>query len=221
MIPLSERVQVTRRFRRSVRIETDLRDAATLDGFKCPASSAAVLTAMAAHVSDTGHGAFTWTGPYGAGKSSLAVALGHALDGPAATEVDRAAIGTETTASLRKALPPGPRGWRALAVTGRRAAPSAVIGESLQRARLVRKAPNGGWTDDAVLDHLGRIARRAPTERGGLIVFIDEMGKFLEAAAHDGTDIYIFQELAELASRKRRSTDRGRHPAPVVRGVRP
>ena len=33
------------------------------------------------------------------------------------------------------------------------------------------------------------------------MVFIDEMGKFLEAAAHDGTDIYFFQQLAELASR--------------------
>ena len=27
------------------------------------------------------------------------------------------------------------------------------------------------------------------------------MGKFLEAAAQDGTDIYIFQQLAEAASR--------------------
>ena len=30
------------------------------------------------------------------------------------------------------------------------------------------------------------------------------MGKFLEGAAHDGTDIYFFQELAELASRSDR-----------------
>ncbi len=33
------------------------------------------------------------------------------------------------------------------------------------------------------------------------MVFIDEMGKFLEAAAKDGSDIYLFQELAERASR--------------------
>jgi hypothetical protein len=36
---------------------------------------------------------------------------------------------------------------------------------------------------------------------GGLIVFIDEMGKFLEAAAQEGTDLYPFQQLAEAASR--------------------
>src|SRR5262249_58593668 len=36
---------------------------------------------------------------------------------------------------------------------------------------------------------------------GGLIVVIDEMGKLLEGAASEGSDIYLFQQLAELASR--------------------
>ena len=39
--------------------------------------------------------------------------------------------------------------------------------------------------------------------RDGLLLIIDEMGKFLEGAAADGTDIYFFQELAEAASRAR------------------
>ena len=33
---------------------------------------------------------------------------------------------------------------------------------------------------NAVFDALTRIADRAPTQHGGLMVFIDEMGKFLE-----------------------------------------
>ena len=201
MRSLSEQVQVARRFQRSVQIDTDLSDPETLRGFICPASAATVLSAMAAHVSRTGQGAFTWTGPYGAGKSSLAVALAHALGASDAAELAVGALGSDTTGNLRAALPPGPRGWRALPVTGRRARPASVIGEALLRTRLARQEPDGGWTDDVVLDHLARISRRTPGERGGLIVFIDEMGKFLEAAAHDGTDIYIFQQLAELASR--------------------
>ena len=48
---------------------------------------------------------------------------------------------------------------------------------------------------------LTTIAKRTPARHGGLIVFIDEMGKFLEGAAYDGTDIYFFQQLAEVASR--------------------
>ena len=62
-------------------------------------------------------------------------------------------------------------------------------------------AENGVWSDDYVFDALSRIAKRTPTKRGGLIVFIDEMGKFLEGATYDGTDIYFFQQLAEIASR--------------------
>ena len=197
----SKQVRVARRFQRSVQLDTDLSDPETLRGFICPASAATVLNTMARHVSGTGQGAFTWTGPYGAGKSSLAVALAHALGAPAAAELAVDALGADTTAALRTALPPGPRGWRALSVTGRRARPASVIGEALLRTRLARTAPDGGWSDDAVLDHIARVSRRTPRERGGLIVFIDEMGKFLESAAHDGTDIYVFQQLAELASR--------------------
>ena len=42
---------------------------------------------------------------------------------------------------------------------------------------------------------------RHPRAGGGLAVFIDELGKFLESAARDGTDIHLFQQLAEVASR--------------------
>ena len=52
-----------------------------------------------------------------------------------------------------------------------------------------------------VLECLQNLAAQYPRAGGGLLVFIDEMGKFLEAAAHDGTDIYFFQQLAEMASR--------------------
>ena len=59
-------------------------------------------------------------------------------------------------------------------------------------------------SDAAVFRILTRIAKRTPTVNGGLLVLIDEMGKFLEGAAYDGTDIYFFQQLAELAARSNR-----------------
>ncbi|MCY3922252.1 MAG: ATP-binding protein [Chloroflexi bacterium] len=55
-----------------------------------------------------------------------------------------------------------------------------------------------------MLDALIQIAKREPRSRGGLLLFIDEMGKFLEGAVRDGEDIYFFQQLAELASRSDR-----------------
>ena len=78
---LADRAHVTRRYQRAIRIDTDLGDPAALEGFICPRSSAEVLETMARHVAESGQGAFTWTGPYGSGKSSLVVALSAALNG--------------------------------------------------------------------------------------------------------------------------------------------
>lgn len=65
MTTLTKDVRVARRFRRSVRIDSDLADPSALEGFVCPPSSAALLQTMAKHISESGQAAFTWTGPYG------------------------------------------------------------------------------------------------------------------------------------------------------------
>ena len=199
---LCKRVRIARRFLRSVRIDTDLGEAAALDGFVCPQSSAAALEAMARHVSETGQGAFTWTGPYGSGKSSLIVALSALLNGNAGLQ-DRAAkpFGRKLTNALRKALPTGTKGWRVLPVVGRRDDPVYVIGEAMKQAGLAARMPRGGWTEAKLMDVLSDAAAAKPEDHGGIILFIDEMGKFLEAAAQDDSDLYILQQLAEAASR--------------------
>ncbi len=78
---LSESVKVAPRFQRAVRIETDFGDPKALEGFICPESSKQSLEKICANLDKTGQSAFTWTGPYGCGKSSLAIALGAVLKG--------------------------------------------------------------------------------------------------------------------------------------------
>lgn len=202
---LAERVRVARRFQKSIRIDTDLPEPSALEGFVCPPSSALALQTMAQHVFETGQAAFTWTGPYGAGKSSLAVALAAALNGRGDLGgIAAATLGSRTAESLWNALPPRDKGWRILPVVGRRDRPAQVVGEALESARLVRDRRRMGWSDEDVFNTLTSIAKREPRVSGGLVVLIDEMGKFLEGAAQDGTDIYFFQQLAELASRSDR-----------------
>ena len=199
---LADRIHVARRYQRAIRIDTDLGNPAALEGFVCPASSAEVLETMARYVAEGGQGAFTWTGPYGSGKSSLAVALSAALNGGKALRRHVASIlGPGTTTLLAKALPPRARGWRILPVVGRRDRPAQVIGEAIRAAGLLTGKGPRVWTEKRVLDTIEEIAARHPRTGGGLAVFIDEMGKFLEAAAHDGSDIHLFQQLAEGASR--------------------
>ena len=199
---LAERVHVARRFQRAVRIDLDFRDPEALDGFVCPPSSAEVLKTMARHVSEGKQGAFTWTGPYGSGKSSLAVALGALLNGNAALRRSAAsALGEETASVVWDALPPRSKGWRVLPVIGRRERPAQVVGEAMKASGVAAADLTDKWSDMQVLDALGRVASQHPRAGGGLIVLIDEMGKFLESAAYDSSDIYFFQQLAEIASR--------------------
>lgn len=75
MQKLADIVSVNTRFCRSININKDLNNADILSSFICPASSEIALINMAEHVFTTKQSAFTWTGPYGSGKSSLALFL--------------------------------------------------------------------------------------------------------------------------------------------------
>ena len=199
---LAERVAVSRRFQRAIRIDTDLGDPQALEGFVCPPSSATVLETMAQHLSESGQGAFTWTGPYGSGKSSLVIALSALLGKDAVARREAAvAIGEPTADAVLKAMPPKKDGWRVLPIVGRRDRPERLVEEGVRAKKLGGQGSPRGWSEKQALDALWRAASRYPDKTGGLIVFIDEMGKILEGAARDGSDVYFFQQLAEMASR--------------------
>ena len=201
-MPHGERVRVARRFLRSIRIDSDLGEITALEGFVCPQSSADVLLTLARHVSENRQGAFTWTGPYGSGKSSLVVALSALLNGNASLQKQAAKVfGKSLIKEMRQALPTGIKGWKVLPVIGRRDTPVNVIGEAVKSAGLVARQPRGGWNEANLVNALTKAASSKPKAHGGLVLFIDEMGKFLEGAAQDGSDIYVLQELAEAASR--------------------
>ena len=152
---LADRVRIGRRFQRSIRIDTDLGDARALEGFVCPQSSADILLTMARHVSESGQGAFTWTGPYGGGKSSLVVALSALLNGNAALQNQATRLfGRKLAAEIRSALPTGTKGWRIVPVVGRREHPMIVVGEAAEFRLGHAKASWGveredpGWVTD-------------------------------------------------------------------------
>jgi hypothetical protein len=197
---LKDNVSVARRFQRSVRIDTDLASKDALKGFICPETSLDVLRSMALHISEQKHGAFTWTGPYGSGKSSLVIALSALLSGK---RKDRGLAGQiinqEVAETVWTAMPPKHGGWRVVPVVGRRGNPVEIIGDAIESAGLVKKQPKT-WDEKTVVEALSTFAEEE-THYGGVILFIDEMGKFLEAAALEGNDVYIFQEIAEIASR--------------------
>ena len=200
-MPLRDRVHIGRRFLRSIRVDTDLGDLAALKGFICPKSSADVLITMARAVSETGHGAFTWTGPYGSGKSSLVVALSALLEtNPQLSQAAEEIFDQDVTKAVRGALHFGSRDWRIIPVVGTRADPVNLICEALKERGVVSQTQTKAWTETDLVNALAETTS-SPANDAGLILFIDEMGKFLEAAANETGDAYVFQQLAEIASR--------------------
>jgi hypothetical protein len=199
---LLDHVHVDRRFQRAIRIDTDLHDSRALEGFICPKSSAEVLLTMARHIREVGQAAFTWTGPYGSGKSSLVLALGAILNGNSKLRDDAASIlGKRVARELWEALPPRTKGWRIIPVVGQRCDPAKAIGDAIMARGYVERRSAPRWTATKVVETLTTLASQYCRSYGGMILVVDEMGKFLEGAAQDGGDIYLFQQLAEAASR--------------------
>lgn len=199
---LINEVSVDRRFQRSIKIDSDLNDPSALDGFVCPKSSLNVLRSMSQNLNETGQAAFTWTGPYGSGKSSLVIALSSLISGTFKVQLQAQNIlGKEACEIVYKAFPiKSSKAWTSIPVVGRRDDPARVIGEALVALGLVKNSPKSGWTDQKVTELLEMRASEI-NKRSGLVLFIDEMGKFLEASARKGGDVYLFQLLAETASR--------------------
>ena len=195
MTMLADTVRIGRRFQKSVRVDADMLDVSALEGYVCPASATQILTQMTSQIAETGQGAFTWTGPYGSGKSSLALVLAALLGTDERRSVlARSLIGIKQATQLQKHLG---RNRFVAPVVGRRANPETAILEAVIEAapKSRRRRP-----DASAIDQIRAAAEAAPN---GVLILIDEMGKFLEHVAHDGGDVYFFQQLAEEASRSR------------------
>jgi energy-coupling factor transporter ATP-binding protein EcfA2 len=202
---LKKHVSIARRFQRSIRLDSDIGQLEALQGFVCQRSAAAALTSIATQVRNSSQRAFTWTGPYGTGKSSLAVALAG-LVGPRGPVRDAAmrVVGKVTGQAVLDAFTPTPHGWLTVAVSGRRADPVSDIWQALERARTGGDSTRGRPRREVasgreLIERLLEVAAARPKD--GVLLLIDEMGKFLEGVAHDEGEIFFFQELAEAAAR--------------------
>lgn len=196
---LSDIVRISRHYQRSIRIDADVGREDALDGYICHGTVSAVLESMSKQLRESRQRAFTWTGPYGGGKSSLAVALASALAPEKRLRSKaRSILRTTELTSFDKAFP-AKNGWLVVPVVGKRGSVIQEISKALRKARGQgldsRKA-----SASAVIADLCSAAENEG--RDGTILILDELGKFLEASAlGSGDDIYFFQELAEAAAR--------------------
>ena len=192
-------VTVRAKFQRSVRLDVDFDRSDALTGYILQPSPRNALQTVARHVAETQQRAFTWTGPYGGGKSSLALALALLAGGePIARKAAKSVLDVQADDPLAGVFG-GRKPWLVLPVVGRRELVEDAIGETIDKLSLARgRKPVRNGRRDVIAE---LIRRAEGGEHAGVLLILDELGKFLEAAAAAAEDIFFYQELAEAASR--------------------
>jgi hypothetical protein len=215
---IAELFNIQRRFLRSAHLERDFRDPSALDGYVVTHHIEENLSRLSKGLSEnSGQRAWRITGDYGSGKSSFALLLAHILGGK----------DSDLPSQVRKALDLRslrPRGLRLqpVLVTGSReplaTAVTRALGKVLEQQfdartkfRLLQDitlavaSPGASVSDERALQFLLEanselIARQ---KASGLLIILDELGKFLEfAALHpERQDIFFLQQLAEASAR--------------------
>ena len=224
---LAGRVRVNLSYTRSTHLE---RDVADLTGSAKPylptARSIHTLHRIAGTLDvDEASRAWSLVGPYGSGKSSFAAFLAHLLGNPVgeaapqAVDVLRradAALADEIARSTR-----GTRGYCRVLLTGSPEPLGRRLAEAMYRGAAafwqgrpgkkpavlgeLRNASGGDVPASALLELLLQLQRAVSKVGGaGVLIVVDELGKFLEYdARHAGAnDIYLLQALAERAHKR-------------------
>ena len=193
-MPIAEKIKIARTFQQSTRIDADLETPEALDGFVFHDSAKYALQRMAQMIVESNRRAFTCTGPYGAGKSSLALVLCASV-----TKNSISCQAKKLTKKLpyfQKAFPSDESGWFVIPLVGHR---GDLVNDL--RKNLFQTGEENQTKKSAkdVIKFLRKEAEKRPGN--GVLLVIDEMGKYLEGATDQGGDIHFFQELAESASR--------------------
>ena len=217
---LSNQIHVNTRYTRSINVERDRGSPAIVDAYLPTARSIDLLDGVSAAFSAKDQPrAWSLVGPYGSGKSSFALFL-HELLGPSssATKAAGRVLAAERPDLARRFARQG--AWCRVVLTGseeslaprllaalddaatsfwrgKRGRKPSVIAE-LRQARKRRMLTGS--------DLLGLVdSLQAAVERsggGGLLIVIDELGKFLEHEARQGGGgVYLLQQLAERSFR--------------------
>lgn len=209
------------RFLRSVRLERDINEPDALDGYSLTAQARTVLRRMLTSLLASGtERAWTLTGPYGSGKSAFTLFLTRLLQEPVGEALALVqAVDPVLAKDFRQVVM---RPYLPVALTLRRSRLGTALIEGLQVAAASLKGSEAKALRVRLSEAKKRLITDVPDSReilgyvetllaqatqqgyGGVLLVLDELGKSLEFEARfESEDIYLLQELAEVAARSR------------------
>ncbi|WP_038160123.1 hypothetical protein [Verrucomicrobium sp. BvORR106] len=213
---IQDLLKINSRFLRSVNLERDFDDAQSLDGYIVTEETSRNLRRLGEGFrQQSGQRAWRITGDFGSGKSSFALALAN-LVGRSRKELP------VEIRSLREQLNLS-RNFKeplTVLVTGSREPLAVAILRGIQtslnrtidgrkklsaRDKIAAAIASGHVADSQAVSLVEQISRELVSKElaGGVILIVDELGKFLEYAAlnPEKQDVYFLQQIAECASR--------------------
>lgn len=178
-------------FQRSINISYDQNNLDILENFYCPISYEQVIIKLIDNIEQTQQSAFTWTGAYGSGKSSLAIFLQALMsEDKSIRSLAYQKLSSIYQEKIKQFFDINSTKWKILNIVGKNQTPESLFKEVLELDQTA--------TTQNILEKLS-----AYTKKSRLIIFIDEMGKLFDAAtkSKNSDDIYFLQQLAEFANR--------------------
>ena len=229
---LSDIFHITERFQRSIHLERDFYTENALEGYIVTVKARETLTRLiSAQENEATSKAWSLTGPYGSGKSAFAL-FAAKLFGDPDTSTTQQALGLlkhgdaslyERFISANSNGKNPSSGFCPVLISGERAPITLALLRGLEhgittfngispRSSLRRKIKNlskmaahGEMPSASEITELFESATHYVAENGGtgLLLVIDELGKFLEYAAQSPAqgDVFVLQTLAEFATR--------------------
>jgi hypothetical protein len=220
---LAEIVTIRTRYSRSVSLVHDWAREDALTGYIVTTNGRSVLSRILSSLGgEYPIRAWSLTGPYGSGKSAFALFAASLLGGDPRIRRAAASILGDTSTVTRNSSKSRktPKTLLPVLVSGSREPLNIAVVKSLNQAlgrvkatassrRLCKKCDElreskNYRNTSRVCELFGQVTQYAKESGlGGLFLIVDELGKFVEFAAanpEDG-DIFILQELAELAAR--------------------
>ncbi|MGJ5722171.1 hypothetical protein ACSBQN_16315 [Morganella sp. B601] len=208
---LSKQYSIATRHQRSTRIDSDL-SADFFPSLVYHGTAQASLETLFRQYGQTGQSAYTLTGSYGSGKSTVALLMAGLLH--ADSGIRNAAINTinAESQSLLEESTPYQKGWLQIRAVGGVSGPVESFWNATLRA--LEEHPNTHKTKVFNKYHKTRVQSDSELISSwkalfddiapyvdGVLIIADEMGKSLEFINRSGSDLHLFQDIAEELSR--------------------
>lgn len=206
---LNKQYSIATRQQRSTRIDSDL-SPEFFQGLVYHGTAQSALETLFRQYSQTGQSAYTLTGPYGSGKSTIALLLTGLLHESAEMRCAALDVVSKDSKDLLNQSVPYSKGWLQIRSVGGVNNPvntfwgatlDALLEHSATKQLHKKYSTVEIESESHLIETWESLFAEVNTLVDGVLVLADEMGKSLEFINKNRGELHLFQDLAEVLGR--------------------